>query len=506
VVDPVLEEYGKERLAYILACTLQYKSWDGRFSIGNKAWAESIPVGENINRGVDANMDYVVESHPAVLDGFVNFARMRFEELEQTQETSIPQQSAEKNLESYDREIAYRIEATGQYLAVQTATDGVDYTFYDKDFREIDGGIYDNPDISMEEAIGELLADEGLSMEDCHEIDYDDLLEKAEAVEQAEIQKLREKKEISQISDRTNPEAALNGQSCAGIEETILCYAQAQIDEMGLSEDVKLIGARVYGSRTRKDLFTEESDIDVVLSYSGDMREDTFFNLLHEEKFQIAGIPVDINPISPEKTGTLEEFMEKAEQYLDMKEAEIASRTLSESRENEQRDETQISFYVAECMEFTVMGEYHDNLTLEEAVELYDKIPADRMHGGKGIGFCLEDGSIYDGEFELMSGGKVLKDIINEIPHYKDSPLVQKAIADLEAILEARDEKQIGQTAELEKPEKTAPEPEKSTPEGTGKKQSVLNALRERQAKLKAQEQNQPAEKTPGHKKGEQEL
>jgi hypothetical protein len=236
------------------------------------------------------------------------------------------------------------------------------------------------------------------------------------------------------------------------------------------------------------------------------MREDTFFNLLHEEKFQIAGIPVDINPISPEKTGTLEEFMEKAEQYLDMKEAEIASRTLSESRENEQRDETQISFYVAECMEFTVMGEYHDNLTLEEAVELYDKIPADRMHGGKGIGFCLEDGSIYDGEFELMSGGKVLKDIINEIPHYKDSPLVQKAIADLEAILEARDEKQIGQTAELEKPEKTAPEPEKSTPEGTGKKQSVLNALRERQAKLKAQEQNQPAEKTPGHKKGEQEL
>jgi predicted nucleotidyltransferase len=439
VVDPVLEEYGKERLAYILACTLQYKSWDGRFSIGNKAWAESIPVGENINRGVDANMDYVVESHPAVLDGFVNLARMRFEELEQTQETSIPQQSAEKNLESYDREIAYRIEATGQYLAVQTATDGVDYTFYDKDFREIDGGIYDNPDISMEEAIRELLADEGLSMEDCHEIDYDDLLEKAEAVEQAEIQKLREKKEISQISDRTNPEAALNGQSCAGIEETILCYAQAQIDEMGLSEDVKLIGARVYGSRTRKDLFTEESDIDVVLSYSGDMREDTFFNLLHEEKFQIAGIPVDINPISPEK----------AEQYLDMKEAEIASRRLSES---------------------------------------------------------LEDGSIYDGEFELMSGGKVLKDIINEIPHYKDSPLVQKAITDLEAILEARNEKQIGQTAELEKPEKTAPEPEKSTPEGTGKKQSVLNALRERQAKLKAQEQNQPAEKTPGHKKGEQEL
>ncbi len=32
----------------------------------------------------------------------------------------------------------------------------------------------------------------------------------------------------------TEPELALNGQSHAGIEETALCYAQAQIDEMGL--------------------------------------------------------------------------------------------------------------------------------------------------------------------------------------------------------------------------------------------------------------------------------
>ncbi len=38
------------------------------------------------------------------------------------------------------------------------------------------------------------------------------------------------------------------------------------------------------------------------------------------------------------------------------------------------------------------MGEYHNNLTLEEAIKIYESIPADRLHGGKGIGFDLQDG------------------------------------------------------------------------------------------------------------------
>ena len=59
--------------------------------------------------------------------------------------------------------------------------------------------------------------------------------------------------------------------------------------------------------------------------------------------------------------------------------------------------EATISFYVAECAEFPVMGEFHDNLTLEQALEVYDKIPSERMNGIKSISFSLEDGSIYSG-------------------------------------------------------------------------------------------------------------
>ena len=49
-----------------------------------------------------------------------------------------------------------------------------------------------------------------------------------------------------------------------------------------------------------------------------------------------------------------------------------------------EQTEPTISFYAAECMEFPVMGEYHDNLTLAEAFEKYQAIPAERM-GSKGL-------------------------------------------------------------------------------------------------------------------------
>ena len=221
----------------------------------------------------------------------------------------------------------------------------------------------------------------------------------------------------------------MHGESRQNIEESVLCYAQAELEEAGY-EEITLLAARVYGSRTRETLYREDSDLDVVLSYTGDIREDAFFNLLQENGMRIAGLKIDINPISLEKTGTLQEYMKRAEQYLDEREAEKQGRTPQETVQ-----ESKISFYAAECMEFPSMGEYYENLTLEEAVEKYKMIPQDRIHGIKGIGFCLKDGSIYDGEYELMSGGKISKDLIDLVPHYKESPLVQKAMRDLERIL-----------------------------------------------------------------------
>ena len=463
------------------------------------------------------------------------------------------------------REAAYQIETTGHFFFIQETEEGYDYTFYDQEFQELDGGVYDTFDVTLQEAVKELLLEEGIDLTACGKIDSEMLQEQVERAEyfpqksyeilkplmESEennmafqsgygyvmLQKISEgyeyiiydqalreiggqlyenitasKEEVvswifreegigklpcepfsyeelkksviegekkrlyegeltptSQIDIRE--EELLHGESRQNIEESVLCYAQAELEEAGY-EEVSLLAARVYGSRTRETLYREDSDLDVVLSYTGDIREDDFFNLLQENEMRIAGLKIDINPISLEKNGTLQEYIKRAEQYLDEREAEKQGKILQETVQ-----EPQISFYAAECMEFPSMGEYYENLTLEEAVEKYKTIPEDRIHGIKGIGFCLEDGSIYDGEYELMSGGKISKDLIDLVPHYKESPLVQKAMRDLERILA---EKQRKNTAEQSKEEGT-----------TGRKLSVLKALKKRKEQLKKQEKKE---------------
>lgn len=99
---------------------------------------------------------------------------------------------------------------------------------------------------------------------------------------------------------------------------------------------------------------------------------------------------------------------------------------------------TCISFYAAECAEFPVMGEVHYDLTLPEALEAYEKIPSERMHGLKCVGFDLKDGSDYEGMQSLMIEGKIQKDFLNSIPGFRENSYVQNAISRVEKYLEER--------------------------------------------------------------------
>ncbi len=63
-----------------------------------------------------------------------------------------------------------------------------------------------------------------------------------------------------------------------------------------------------------------------------------------------------------------------------------------------------ISFYVAECGEFHSMGEFHENLTLQQAVDGYKSIPSDRMNGVKTIGFVIKDDNLLANEYDLVVG------------------------------------------------------------------------------------------------------
>ena len=86
-------------------------------------------------------------------------------------------------------ELAY--EVGERYFAIQRTEEGYDYSFYDEDFRLMDGGVYENDEISIEEAAEELLEDEGWTGERIRG-DYGQLMEKVKEMDEvvmAEIQK-----------------------------------------------------------------------------------------------------------------------------------------------------------------------------------------------------------------------------------------------------------------------------------------------------------------------------
>ena len=72
----VLEEFGRSRVRFVLANTLQEKPQDGRFSTENRTWCKGTYVPRE-----STNWAFTVESHPAVLDGFIRAAKQEWEGL-----------------------------------------------------------------------------------------------------------------------------------------------------------------------------------------------------------------------------------------------------------------------------------------------------------------------------------------------------------------------------------------------------------------------------------------
>lgn len=95
-----------------------------------------------------------------------------------------------------------------------------------------------------------------------------------------------------------------------------------------------------------------------------------------------------------------------------------------------------ITFSVAECSEFPSMGEFHENLTLPEAVEIYKQIPAERMHGIKSIRFEIQDKNEFSSPMDLVRGDRLQRQEVKELaPALSFHPLVQKAFEDVQQLM-----------------------------------------------------------------------
>lgn len=69
--NELIERFGMERVKYVLANTVQENEWDGRYSPETKQWAKAVAVTEK----KDHRSQFIVGSHPAVLDGFISRLR-----------------------------------------------------------------------------------------------------------------------------------------------------------------------------------------------------------------------------------------------------------------------------------------------------------------------------------------------------------------------------------------------------------------------------------------------
>lgn len=72
--DALIQKYGIERIAYLLATTIRAHDYDGRYSQANKEWANSMRVSASENERNDCCLNI----HPAVLDGFTDRIRKNY--------------------------------------------------------------------------------------------------------------------------------------------------------------------------------------------------------------------------------------------------------------------------------------------------------------------------------------------------------------------------------------------------------------------------------------------
>jgi predicted nucleotidyltransferase len=135
------------------------------------------------------------------------------------------------------------------------------------------------------------------------------LVSLAKVIEEFENPKLSEEKPLF----RKSKDEKLQGMSLTvgEVEDEVKDYVMAM---MGEDSDFAIEDVAVIGSRTRDDA-REDSDLDVLVQYSGDVREDYAFNILNEEPLYIDGVLVDINPITKGKSGTIDQFIKRNEGF-----------------------------------------------------------------------------------------------------------------------------------------------------------------------------------------------
>ena len=138
------------------------------------------------------------------------------------------------------------------------------------------------------------------------------------------------------------------GQQTPGVIQGLEDYTEQEIkDEVSdyisqfgfTPEEFEIEGIRPVGSRV-SGTAKEDSDLDVLVQYNGRMSEDALFNMLNndEHPLYIDGIRVDINPIRPDKSGTIDEWLERNKDYKKEEQPKSKAQQAVEALEGEDEE------------------------------------------------------------------------------------------------------------------------------------------------------------------------
>lgn len=342
-----------------------------------------------------------------------------------------------KTLESeQETELAFSI--ADCFISIQEVEGGYDYSIMGADYKEIDGGIYDNPDVTIREALHDILEDlksqpdyngakGNIQREDeLIPMDYDGLMKKAEEANRI----IPESTPSSVVADFKAKTGELfhdiSEMNPEEIEETVKCHVQAKIDEYNI--DATIVDVAVTGSRCR-GLEHESSDLDVVVELSTAEREDDLFNAFNESGLHIGEVKVDINPITAQRTGTLETYLPQVEEYLE---------GVRQAREQE-KEKAEVTLTVSECGEFHNLGECYENIpTVDEAISIWKQIPSERMNGIPAIGINIRGRGaepFEDYEIDVLSGKRIDLGVLDYVLDIKNNPQAMEVITELVAKL-----------------------------------------------------------------------
>ena len=228
-------------------------------------------------------------------------------------------------------------------------------------------------------------------------------------------------------------------------EEDIKNFVKEHFNSMleGSDIDAKIVDIKVIGSRVNGNNH-KNSDLDVLLEFDGNVSEDGLFNILNnkEDRLFLEGIPVDINPITKYKSGTIQEFMERNADY----EKDMSNKNISSMENKVSEKELQVG--TIDQLQEKAVGIFGKNFTFNFWNETDVGTKVDRPDlGGMPDTISVDRLEIKDGKLSLYSDD-IASDIDLQSMDAVDIAKVDASLGDIKAYLDAHQKTDVSESFE----------------------------------------------------------